>query len=40
MYIENNIGIEFGYEVMCNGNVLLFLYFLKVLKYIFEIIYC
>lgn len=43
MHIENNTGIESRHEVMCNGNALLSLHLLKVLKHILkhlETIYC
>lgn len=37
---RENTGIESRHEVMCNGNALLSLHFLKVLKHILETIYC
>lgn len=40
MHIENNTGSESRHEVMCNGNALLSLHLLKVLKHILETIYC
>lgn len=37
---RENTGIESRHEVMCNGNALLSLHFLKVLKHILETIFC